>query len=125
APSWRAAVSRAAAASASLTPEDRLAVTDRAPARRPAGWAPAPPAVAPKGAAAAVWAAASSVTPAAGRPSAASPSAPGCWTRTSRLNRSEEHTSELQSRENLVCRLLLEKKKKQNSQSDVLCLYTA
>src|SRR5690606_41658199 len=27
--------------------------------------------------------------------------------------RSEEHTSELQSRENLVCRLLLEKKKKQ------------
>src|SRR5690606_41561162 len=32
-------------------------------------------------------------------------SAPG-W-----ANRSEEHTSELQSRENLVCRLLLEKKK--------------
>src|SRR5690606_40396344 len=29
----------------------------------------------------------------------------------SRLRRSEEHTSELQSRENLVCRLLLEKKK--------------
>src|SRR5436309_8346298 len=28
--------------------------------------------------------------------------------------RSEEHTSELQSRENLVCRLLLEKKKKQH-----------
>src|SRR5690606_41934040 len=27
--------------------------------------------------------------------------------------RSEEHTSELQSRENLVCRLLLEKKKQQ------------
>src|SRR5690606_39594158 len=27
-----------------------------------------------------------------------------------KLNRSEEHTSELQSRENLVCRLLLEKK---------------
>src|SRR5690606_41657746 len=27
-----------------------------------------------------------------------------------RLHRSEEHTSELQSRENLVCRLLLEKK---------------
>src|SRR5690606_42096324 len=27
-----------------------------------------------------------------------------------RVNRSEEHTSELQSRENLVCRLLLEKK---------------
>src|SRR5690606_25842515 len=29
--------------------------------------------------------------------------------------RSEEHTSELQSRENLVCRLLLEKKKKGQS----------
>src|SRR5690606_39465824 len=28
------------------------------------------------------------------------------------LLRSEEHTSELQSRENLVCRLLLEKKKR-------------
>src|SRR5690606_39327003 len=28
--------------------------------------------------------------------------------------RSEEHTSELQSRENLVCRLLLEKKKRKN-----------
>src|SRR2546430_13650187 len=28
-------------------------------------------------------------------------------------NRSEEHTSELQSQSNLVCRLLLEKKKKQ------------
>src|SRR6266511_5626484 len=28
-----------------------------------------------------------------------------------RLERSEEHTSELQSREKLVCRLLLEKKK--------------
>src|SRR5690606_41043811 len=28
--------------------------------------------------------------------------------------RSEEHTSELQSRENLVCRLLLEKKKNKN-----------
>src|SRR5436309_10744578 len=30
---------------------------------------------------------------------------------SSSLPRSEEHTSELQSRENLVCRLLLEKKK--------------
>src|SRR5436309_4247055 len=35
-----------------------------------------------------------------------------CWRR-----RSEEHTSELQSRENLVCRLLLEKKN--NSVTDV------
>src|SRR5690606_40180355 len=30
--------------------------------------------------------------------------------------RSEEHTSELQSRENLVCRLLLEKKKKESKE---------
>src|SRR2546421_7922465 len=30
------------------------------------------------------------------------------------LRRSEEHTSELQSRSDLVCRLLLEKKKKNN-----------
>src|SRR3712207_8498979 len=31
-----------------------------------------------------------------------------------KLARSEEHTSELQSRQYLVCRLLLEKKKKEN-----------
>src|SRR5258706_11895269 len=31
--------------------------------------------------------------------------------------RSEEHTSELQSLTNLVCRLLLEKKKKQNNEN--------
>src|SRR2546430_13666606 len=34
--------------------------------------------------------------------------------------RSEEHTSELQSQSNLVCRLLLEKKKKMKS--DIQCL---
>src|SRR2546422_1459317 len=34
--------------------------------------------------------------------------------RPTRLARSEEHTSELQSRLHLVCRLLLEKKKKDN-----------
>src|SRR5205085_4052236 len=34
-------------------------------------------------------------------------------TRASSGTRSEEHTSELQSQSNLVCRLLLEKKKKQ------------
>src|SRR5690606_41690715 len=33
---------------------------------------------------------------------------------TGQDSRSEEHTSELQSRENLVCRLLLEKKKHAN-----------
>src|SRR5436309_11435634 len=46
-----------------------------------------------------------------------SPSSRPCWPR------SEEHTSELQSRENLVCRLLLEKKNKKvirhNSQLDI------
>src|SRR5690606_41047972 len=41
---------------------------------------------------------------------------PGVWASESgwlesKEGRSEEHTSELQSRENLVCRLLLEKKK--------------
>src|SRR2546430_3264983 len=34
--------------------------------------------------------------------------------------RSEEHTSELQSQSNLVCRLLLEKKKKMNVSSHTL-----
>src|SRR5690349_24352041 len=34
---------------------------------------------------------------------------------TPATNRSEEHTSELQSRRDLVCRLLLEKKKKQRN----------
>src|SRR2546430_7985102 len=35
-------------------------------------------------------------------------------------DRSEEHTSELQSQSNLVCRLLLEKKKKKEKHSTVL-----
>src|SRR2546430_4909645 len=35
--------------------------------------------------------------------------------------RSEEHTSELQSQSNLVCRLLLEKKKKKQTRSHKLC----
>src|SRR5690242_21513698 len=39
------------------------------------------------------------------------------WTRQPRKpSRSEEHTSELQSHVNLVCRLLLEKKKKKTQQ---------
>src|SRR2546422_5847566 len=37
--------------------------------------------------------------------------------RQSSHHRSEEHTSELQSRLHLVCRLLLEKKKKRNNDS--------
>src|SRR2546427_4524466 len=36
--------------------------------------------------------------------------------------RSEEHTSELQSQSNLVCRLLLEKKKKKKPRSTLLAL---
>src|SRR3989449_2972953 len=36
------------------------------------------------------------------------------------LARSEEHTSELQSRLHLVCRLLLEKKKKRHTSTDVI-----
>src|SRR5690349_22431252 len=35
------------------------------------------------------------------------------------FNRSEEHTSELQSRRDLVCRLLLEKKKSANQTVDL------
>src|SRR5256886_6821519 len=35
--------------------------------------------------------------------------------------RSEEHTSELQSQSNLVCRLLLEKKKKIQERSTIYC----
>src|SRR5207249_9831827 len=38
--------------------------------------------------------------------------------RSDRGPRSEEHTSELQSRFDLVCRLLLEKKKKENESND-------
>src|SRR2546427_8213751 len=37
-----------------------------------------------------------------------------------RVLRSEEHTSELQSQSNLVCRLLLEKKKKKNARSTII-----
>src|SRR5438874_8602489 len=38
---------------------------------------------------------------------------PSCATWCSSASRSEEHTSELQSRRDLVCRLLLEKKNKE------------
>src|SRR5690606_41878252 len=48
-----------------------------------------------------------------------SPTAPSCPASRGRA-RSEEHTSELQSRENLVCRLLLEKKKKSSPLSKVV-----
>src|SRR5437588_12131281 len=40
-----------------------------------------------------------------------------CWASCRRMQaRSEEHTSELQSHSDLVCRLLLEKKKKKTKQ---------
>src|SRR2546430_8893365 len=42
---------------------------------------------------------------------------PGCLD-----GRSEEHTSELQSQSNLVCRLLLEKKKKQQLDHEISLL---
>src|SRR5260370_1588735 len=48
----------------------------------------------------------------------------GCARKTAR-SRSEEHTSELQSHLNLVCRLLLEKKKKTSDRSkDQYSTYT-
>src|SRR2546427_2098556 len=46
------------------------------------------------------------------------PLAPVIPEREGHLARSEEHTSELQSQSNLVCRLLLEKKKKKSSRKD-------
>src|SRR3712207_8829110 len=67
----------------------------RAPRRSAAGAPPSRP-VGPRGAA-----------PGGGRGRRDRAGGPGRW-------RSEEHTSELQSRQYLVCRLLLEKKKKSN-----------
>src|SRR2546425_4484216 len=57
--------------------------------------------------------AATTTTPASGRES------PGELTDAVHAHRSEEHTSELQSLAYLVCRLLLEKKKKEIKQSIV------
>src|SRR5688572_32454221 len=72
--------------------------TPGVPPRPPAPPVPAPaPAPAAGGSPAAVGSGAAPRPPAACGPS-----------------RSEEHTSELQSQSNLVCRLLLEKKKKKN-----------
>src|SRR3712207_8285684 len=65
------------------------------------------------------WSTASSGTTTRSRTARSSSCAPGrppcSWTRVRSPTysaRSEEHTSELQSRQYLVCRLLLEKKKK-------------
>src|SRR2546430_11753215 len=46
-----------------------------------------------------------------GSPDVCSPVAPPWHAASTTTRRSEEHTSELQSQSNLVCRLLLEKKK--------------
>src|SRR5439155_4323929 len=43
----------------------------------------------------------------------------GILTQLAAIGRSEEHTSELQSRGHLVCRLLLEKKKKKEKRKDL------
>src|SRR3712207_7261449 len=48
---------------------------------------------------------------------------PSAW-RYSAPSRSEEHTSELQSRQYLVCRLLLEKKKQTSYSSSSCCSTT-
>src|SRR5260370_39229930 len=56
-------------------------------------------------------------SPSAGRLGRSLPDSTAGWSRFVRVRsgaRSEEHTSELQSHLNLVCRLLLEKKKKIN-----------
>src|SRR2546427_6737742 len=45
---------------------------------------------------------------------------PGARARGRQRARSEEHTSELQSQSNIVCRLLLEKKKK----TQLICMIT-
>src|SRR2546427_4331011 len=53
------------------------------------------------------------------------PSAPSCAPSDELTRgRSEEHTSELQSQSNLVCRLLLEKKKIEHKGVIVDCEYT-
>src|SRR5690349_23365360 len=55
------------------------------------------------------------ISAASGRPPSRSPpTAKARRPPDSPARRSEEHTSELQSRRDLVCRLLLEKKKKKN-----------
>src|SRR5215469_18224052 len=54
------------------------------------------------------------------RSSAPRPSAPCGKCRNCPARRSEEHTSELQSRRDLVCRLLLEKKKKKHYKTTYL-----
>src|SRR5438132_1838398 len=51
------------------------------------------------------------------------PRDPLWWRLPQPIRRSEEHTSELQSHSDLVCRLLLEKKKRQSSKSRHAIMY--
>src|SRR2546426_1520244 len=71
---------------------------------------------APRPTAASSWASAASQLRETGRSRGQSSYGKGCWLHS----RSEEHTSELQSPCNLVCRLLLEKKKNQNNTREQL-----
>src|SRR5207253_10953291 len=63
----------------------------------------------------------------AGTPYRSKSTAPSIWTNGAIAERrvfparSEEHTSELQSRGHLVCRLLLEKKKQKQRESSYIC----
>src|SRR5260370_30090615 len=50
-------------------------------------------------------------------------SRPRASSKKSQVTRSEEHTSELQSHLNLVCRLLLEKKKKIKQRNKQVCMH--
>src|SRR5947209_12537155 len=73
-----------------------------------------------------IWGSTPSSTAARNRQASSRPTENGCapsrrWgTSTTSSPRSEEHTSELQSRQYLVCRLLLEKKKKNNKKTTIL-----
>src|SRR2546430_12963370 len=58
------------------------------------------------------------------RASASCPRASAVARSAGPASRSEEHTSELQSQSNLVCRLLLEKKKKNTPNTHLLALHT-
>src|SRR5688500_20104771 len=49
----------------------------------------------------------------------------GAYVTSAWLRRSEEHTSELQSPCNLVCRLLLEKKKIKNDHAELIVSYSS
>src|SRR2546422_9594668 len=59
-------------------------------------------------------------TPRTPQPRGVAGSLPGAQSPGAAAARSEEHTSELQSRLHLVCRLLLEKKKKKKDMTEIV-----